>query len=237
MTAAHLRTKRFPSGRPKDQEVQMPQDTDGSGLVLLLWIAWIYWWIYRSLDFMSVSSQQSRKLRQNSQADASGCGNISAPALLPADLHELESTVSEILQRDGATTLDDFLRRAAAAYEMIVIAFNAGDRDTLCRMLSCDVYDVFCDALTAAEAERGNSDVVFSRIEPPEVVDGSIGDTMMTISLRFVADYYALPHYDLRHPTDNEAIARHTIDVWTFERTTSSRITSWRVVATRTDAP
>jgi predicted lipid-binding transport protein (Tim44 family) len=215
----------------------MPQDTDGSGLVLMLWIAWVYWRIYRSLNLMSISSPQGRKPRQNSKADAAGHANISAATLFTANPPRLEDTVSEILRRDGATTLDDLLMRAATAYEAIVTAFNAGDRDTLWRMLSPDVYDVFCDALATGETERRNLEVVFSRIEPPEIVDAFVGDTIMTISLRFVADFYALPPDDLGPAIDDEAMVRHTVDVWTFERMVSSRVASWRVVATGTDAP
>jgi predicted lipid-binding transport protein (Tim44 family) len=215
----------------------MPQDTDGLGLALLLWIAWIYWRSYRSLNLMSVSNPQGHKPQQNSRADAAGCANASASALFPTDSHRLEDTVSEILQRDGATTLDDLLARATVAYEAIVIAFNAGDRDTLCRMLSSDVYSVFCDALAAGGTECGNSEVEFSQIETPKIVDAFVGDTTMTVSLRFVADFYALPLGELRHETDDRAIACHTVDVWTFERTTSSRVASWRVVAIVTDAP
>jgi predicted lipid-binding transport protein (Tim44 family) len=96
---------------------------------------------------------------------------------------------------------------------------------------------VFCDALATGEKERRNLEVVFSRIEPPEIVDAFVGDTIMTVSLRFVADFYALPPDDLGPTTDDEAMARHTIDVWTFERMVSSRVASWRVVATGTDAP
>jgi predicted lipid-binding transport protein (Tim44 family) len=215
----------------------MPQDTDGSGLILLLWIAWIYWWIYRSLNLMSVSHSQGYKLRQSGGTAAAGCADAPLPALIPTGSHRLEDAVSEILRRDGATTLDDFLARAATAYEAIVTAFNAGDRDTLWRMLSSDVYDVFCDALAAAETEGEDLEIVFSRIEPPEIVDAFVGDTIMTISLRFIADFYALPRHAPGHATGDEPVARRTVDVWTFERTTASGTASWRVAATGTDAP
>ena len=103
--------------------------------------------------------------------------------------------VHEILQRDGAATIEDFLSQKVQVYETVVAAFDSGDRHRLRNLVSPDVYEAFSDAIQVREAERKSEKTVFSQIEPPEIVAGLVEDTRMEVSIRFAAEFFRLPRY------------------------------------------
>lgn len=117
------------------------------------------------------------------------------------------------------------------AYETIVVAFDSGDRTMLRRLVSPEVYDALSDAMTARESQQITVETLFSRIDPPEIVNGLIDEAHMEISVRFVGECFRLCRNtagELIEGTDGH----RNIDIWTFARALSSRESAWRVVAT-----
>jgi predicted lipid-binding transport protein (Tim44 family) len=206
----------------------MPQDADSSGLISLIWAAWIYWNVYWWLHRQSSPEHAEKDRQEGNRPSFAENGGTAAGPVPP----RLEALVSEILRRDGAAEVDDFLRRRLAAYEATIAAFDAGDRDTLRELVSAEVYDVFSQAIAARESRQQASETVFSQIDPPEIVDGLIDETHMEVSVRFVGECFKLFRNAAGEPVHETPDRCRSADIWTFGRTLSSREHAWRVLAT-----
>lgn len=207
----------------------MPQDADSTGLVALIWMAWIYWNVYWWLSQLA-SPEESEEERRFNQLDRPKEAQPALPPPALASLQTLDSLIFEILRRDGAASITDFLGERLAGYETIVAAFDAGDLDALRPLLSTEVFEVFSDAILSREQGRQQIETLFSQIAPAEIVGGSVGDAWMEVSMRFVGECFRVKRDDSGRRLSGTAVKSHTADIWTFARTPDDR--TWRVTAT-----
>lgn len=210
----------------------MPQDTDGSGLVSLLWGLWIYWTIFSWCGYLSSMSQAKRDL----QPTRHSLPTAIAPSKGSAVSADLDALVSEILRRSGSMTVKDFLDDRLAAYEAIVAAFDAGDRETLRKLVSAEVYDTFSDAIAAMEARHETTETAFSNIEPPEILAGHLDETHAEVSIRFIAESYRLSRKASGQLIGTTSGRHRNIDIWTFECTSAPPAREWRLIAAEAGA-
>jgi predicted lipid-binding transport protein (Tim44 family) len=119
-----------------------------------------------------------------------------------------------------------FLTGARSAYEMIVKAFAAGERETLKPLLADDVMANFEAAITAREAEGRTEKVEFQ--VPPRVDLESVaveGDIARAI-VRILAEVRARSISPAGEAVDD----RRTAELWTFERDLKSSNPNWTLV-------
>lgn len=119
-----------------------------------------------------------------------------------------------------------FLNGARSAYEMIVTAFAAGDRETLKPLLADDVMANFETAMVARETE-GRSEKV-EMITPPRVdldTVSVVGDTARAV-VRILAEVRARS----TGPEGDAVDDRRTAELWTFERDLNSANPNWTLV-------
>lgn len=199
----------------------MSQDTDGSGLISLLWAIWIFLNIYWWHDYLTAPEGGENERRQGFIAKEMIRAVVASS--------DLEALVSKILRRDGGTAVEHFLDERLAAYESIVAALDSGDRRTLRKLASPEVYDAFSEAI---EARQENTKTVFSRIDLPEILDGLIDETHMEVSIRFVAESFKLPCNASGQSIVRIPNRRRSADIWTFGRVLSSPDSKWLLVAT-----
>lgn len=214
----------------------MPQEADVSGLIWLIWIIWIFWFSQDWLRHQSSMEQREKESQQRDLLESAISASTTSP---PAEMRisgDLEAVVSEILRREGNSTLDNFLAGALTTYERVVTAFNSGDRVMLRRMVSDDVYKVFSDAIESRGRRQKSMKTVFSRTETPEIVDGLIDDTHMEISMRFVGESFELPRDGEGQAAAERVTCLRTTDIWTFGRGLSARPATWRVIGTEAAA-
>lgn len=119
-----------------------------------------------------------------------------------------------------------FLSGARAAYEMIVKAFAAGDRETLKPLLADDVMANFEAAMVAREAE-GRSEKI-EILSPPRVDLEAVsvdGDTARAV-VRILAEVRARTT-----SAEGEAVDdRRTAELWSFERGLKTNNPNWTLV-------
>jgi predicted lipid-binding transport protein (Tim44 family) len=111
-----------------------------------------------------------------------------------------------------------FLAGARGAYEMIVKAFAAGDRDTLKSLLSPEVMANFEAAIAAREAE-GRSEKAEILSQPRVDLDSAAmdGDTARAV-VRILAEVRTRSTSTAGEAVDD----RRTAELWTFERDVKS---------------
>ncbi len=121
-----------------------------------------------------------------------------------------------------------FLDGAQRAYEMILMAFAAGDKDQLQPLLSEPVYQGFAAEIEAREARGETLQTEITRMAKP-VIDELVCDQgLARITVRFVA------HIKTTMAEEDTAQPERTEDLWTFERPVADSNPNWRLTATQT---
>lgn len=132
--------------------------------------------------------------------------------------------------REPSFDVAHFLSGARSAYEMIVRAFAAGDRETLRGLLAADVFASF-DKVIAQKLAEGRSETVEFIQAPRADLEGIdlIGD-QARVRVRFLAEFRSRS----KGPEGEAVDDRRTAEVWTFSREVTSSNPNW--LLTRVDA-
>ncbi|MCL5776641.1 Tim44/TimA family putative adaptor protein [Limibaculum sp. FT325] len=132
-------------------------------------------------------------------------------------------------------SLDDFLEGARSAYEMVLMAFEEGDRQTLQNLLTPDVYRAFESVIATREAEGLKVEARFIGVRDIRVETASFDPetSEADVTLRFVGEMITAvrdPENRIVEGDPNE-IRRQT-DVWTFSRVMGAPNPNWLLSAT-----
>ncbi len=136
---------------------------------------------------------------------------------------------------DPDFSLPGFLDGARGAYEMILMAYEAGDRATLKGLLDEDVYKAFEGVIAEREAAGLTVEARFVGVRDVRLeaaaFDPATGDGDLT--LRFVGELVtAVRDADGRIVEGDPNEVRRQTDVWTFSRDMGSRDPNWLLTAT-----
>ncbi|MEM6906535.1 MAG: Tim44/TimA family putative adaptor protein [Pseudomonadota bacterium] len=156
-----------------------------------------------------------------------------------ASLKALDAPSREALEgmRDAEPefNLDEFMGGAKAAYEMILMAYEEGDRKTLQDLLTPDVFQAFDQGISARD-ERGlrvEARFIGVRDVRPERLEFEPEMKEADVTLRFVGEMITAvrdPENRVVEGDPNE-IRRQT-DTWTFSRVMGSRNPNWLLSGT-----
>jgi predicted lipid-binding transport protein (Tim44 family) len=126
-----------------------------------------------------------------------------------------------------------FMEGAKSAYEMIVTAFAAGDRQTLKNLLEKDVYDGFERVIKDREAAGQKVDFTFVGLPKVEISDAELDKRAANVTIRFHAEVVsATRDKDGNLLEGNADQVTNIADEWTFARNPKSRDPNWKLVAT-----
>ena len=140
------------------------------------------------------------------------------------------SGLAAIKARDPGFDPEHFLGGAKSAYQTIVKAFAAGDRDTLSKLLSSDVMADFESAIAAREKEGRTESAEFTHPPRADLEKTEIVGEAVRASVRFLAEFRSRS----KGPEGEAVDDRRTAEVWTFERGLKARNPNWTLV--RVDA-
>jgi predicted lipid-binding transport protein (Tim44 family) len=154
--------------------------------------------------------------RRSPALDAGG------PALLPADSPALGG-VAAIRAKDAAFDIEKFLAGAKGAFQTIVQAYAASDRETLKPLLAPEVSAAFEAGMDRRAAEGRTETVEF--LQPPraDLEDAAVESELARIKVRFLAEFRSRT----KGPEGEAVDDRRTAEVWTFERLLASRDPNW----------
>ncbi|MEQ8824102.1 MAG: Tim44/TimA family putative adaptor protein [Filomicrobium sp.] len=143
----------------------------------------------------------------------------------------------EILRFDPAFDPDRFVDGAKSAYEMIVMAFAAGNRKMLKDLLSDEVYEGFDGAIHDRESRDEQIDQSFVGIDSAEILEADVTDGNASVTVRFASQLISATR-----DRDGEVIdgdpqrIKDVTDIWTFSRDVSTPRAvanpNWKLVAT-----
>lgn len=156
-----------------------------------------------------------------------------------ADFIDAESPAGKALAAmkrvDPSFSVHDFTHGARQAYEMIVMAYENGDLDTLRQFLSEEVYHPFEQAIEARKAKGYVVEAEFAGVREVSVVDAHFdtGTNEGDISIRFLGELTSV----VRDPSGavvegDPRELKQQRDIWTFSRNMASDNPNWLLTGT-----
>lgn len=145
--------------------------------------------------------------------------------------------LDRIAAADPGFSAQSFISGAKTAYELIITAFAAGNRDLLQTLLSKDVFDSFATAISEREKRGDKVDTTFVSIDEATIADADLRGRSAEITVGFAAQLITSTHD--RQGALIEGSPDKVVeikDIWTFVRDVGSRDPNWRLVATGTAA-
>ncbi len=144
--------------------------------------------------------------------------------------------IEDLAKADNDFSPREFLGGARMAYEMIVNAFAAGDKQALKPLLSREVYDGFSAAIDERKKLGYALESKFVGINKADISKISLAGGDAQVSIKFVSDLITATLDEEGRVIDGDPSEIQEItDVWTFERPVNSRDPNWRLVATEAD--
>ncbi|MDP2260183.1 MAG: TIM44-related membrane protein TimA [Caulobacter sp.] len=134
--------------------------------------------------------------------------------------------LNAVRAKDPTFDVGHFLNGARQAYEMIVIAFAAGDRATLQNLLSPAVAESFETAIDAREAEGRTETVEFLHPPRADLEQIEVKNDVAHVIVRFLGEFRSRT----KGPEGEGVDDRRTAELWTFERNLNSRDPNWTLV-------
>lgn len=127
-----------------------------------------------------------------------------------------------------------FVAGARKAFEMIVAAFAAGNRDQLRALLSGEVFENFSSAISEREKAGEILETTLVRISSSDIVDAELRDRTAFVTVKFVSQQINVTRSKAGDIVEGDANqATEITDIWTFGRNTQSRDPNWTLVETR----
>jgi predicted lipid-binding transport protein (Tim44 family) len=160
---------------------------------------------------------------------AAGAPIDTATARLPAD-SALMGGIAAVKAKDPSFDIANFLGGARGAFEIIVKAFAAADRETLRPLLSPPVFAAFDQVMTQREAEGRTETVEFMQPPRADLEDSVVDGDMVRIKVRFLAEFRSRS----TGPEGQAVDDKRTAEVWSFERALASKDPNWTL--TRVEA-
>jgi len=149
---------------------------------------------------------------------------------------DLNKGIRSVIDADPSFNPSEFMKGARAAYEMIVMAFAEGDRNSLKNLLSREVYEGFEAAIKDREVKGERMNSTFVGISKAEMLNAAVRGTEALVTVRVVSQLISAT-YDKQgtlidgHPEEVAEVK----DIWTFARDTRSRDPNWKLVGTESE--
>lgn len=132
-------------------------------------------------------------------------------------------------------SVTEFQGGARQAYEMVLMAFEGDDLETLNRFLSPDVYESF-ESVIGERQEKGlKIDAQFVGVSEMKILNASYDPRSKEaeVTLRFVAELTSVVRNAAGELVEGEPNKiKRQIDIWTFARKMGQDDPNWELVAT-----
>ena len=135
-------------------------------------------------------------------------------------LNESEQKLEAIYKKTSSFDHKTFLEGAKKAFEIIITAFNKGDKSTLKGLVSKDVFNAFEKAINEGSNNPNSQfySLVIDGIEDAKVENGKI-----IISVNFISEQIL---------SNNEDDIVKNKDTWVFEKPENSNGPAWTLTST-----
>ncbi|MDQ1197122.1 MULTISPECIES: Tim44/TimA family putative adaptor protein [Agrobacterium] len=149
----------------------------------------------------------------------------------------LNDSLRQLVESDPSFQPKEFLNGARMAYEMIVMAFADGDRNSLKNLLSKEVYEGFDAAISDREKRGEVVKSTFVGIEKIDITQAAVRGSEEQITLRIISQLISATYdKDGKLVDGDPENVSEVDDIWTFSRDIRSRDPNWKLIATESEA-
>mgnify|MGYP001262881132 CR=1 FL=1 len=141
------------------------------------------------------------------------------PKKIPS-LLDSEVKLEEVYKRVSNFDHRQFLDGAKKAFEIIITAFNNGDKRTLKELVSKDVYTAFENAI---DQKTNNPSSQFYSLVVDGIEKAKVENNIISISVNFISEQML---------NNDEGKIIKNKDTWTFEKPTNSSSPIWILTQT-----
>jgi predicted lipid-binding transport protein (Tim44 family) len=168
--------------------------------------------------------------------------SVPAPTAPPAERWERFATpdawsgLDVIAAADQSFAAPAFLSGARAAYEMVIQAFAAGDRQTLQSLMAPEAFANFDAAIQSRAAAGHTMTTTVVSIDDAKIAAAQLTGSIAQVGVRFASKIASVTHDQAGAAVDGSAtdVADH-LDLWTFVRDVRSRDPNWRLTETQSE--
>lgn len=144
--------------------------------------------------------------------------------------------IAAIRQKDRHFNLDEFVRGASHAYDLILNGFWSGDRESFRPFVSPEIYEQFDRAIRNREKDGLTLQNRIEEVERIEVVDARLHGATAEITLRYHTEAVFVTSDREGRVIDGNPVDRVKVeDVWTFERDLTSTDPNWILISTASE--
>ncbi len=143
--------------------------------------------------------------------------------------------LAQMKQAEPSFSLSEFLKGARGAYEMILMAFERGDIESIRPFLNDEVEASFAQAINAREREGLTVEANFIGLRELAVDDAEFDATTSTaeITVRFTGELTSVVKNAAGEVVDGHPTSpKRQRDAWTFSRRMGVQDPNWQLVAT-----
>lgn len=132
-------------------------------------------------------------------------------------------------------SVTEFQSGGRQAYEMILMAFEGDDLETLDQFLADDVYESFESVIKDRQASGLTIDATFVGVKEMKIVDASFDERSKEaeVTLRFIGELTSVVKNAEGEVVEGDPHStKRQTDVWTFARKMGQNDPNWELVAT-----
>jgi len=136
---------------------------------------------------------------------------------------------------DPTFNVSEFIGGARGAYEMILMAFENGDLDSIVPFISEDVYEAFASVVDERQRKGLTIDAKFIGVSDLTLASAEFDEVTKEgeISIRFKSEMTSVVRDNAGDIIEgSETEIKRQKDTWTFARKMDSGDPNWRLVAT-----
>lgn len=145
------------------------------------------------------------------------------------------TALAAMKRTDPSFNVSEFLGGARGAYEMILMAFENGDLDSIVPFISEDVYEAFAGVVDERQRQGLTIDAKFIGISDMTLAEAGFDETSKEgeVTVRFKSEMTSIVRDnggDIIEGSETEI--KRQKDTWTFARKMDAGDPNWRLVAT-----
>jgi|GEM_PF-1500766 len=149
------------------------------------------------------------------------------PEHLKADVLNLKKKMPEF-------KLQQFSDNAANAFEVILDAYAAGNKDLLKQLLDKNTYDGFAKAIDEREKQKSQPVQTLVSVEQSEVINIDLHKNIASIVVKFLSEQINFVRDSAGKVTKGSKNKIENVrDIWTFERDLNGSSPIWQLVGTQ----
>lgn len=145
------------------------------------------------------------------------------------------AALADMKRADNSFSVGEFIAGARGAYEMILMAFEKGDLDSIVPYISEDVYEAFAAVVDDRQKQGLTVEAQFIGISDMSLADARFDNATNEgeVSVRFKSEMTSVVRDNAGDIVEgSETEIKRQKDTWTFARDMGAGDPNWKLVAT-----